>query len=93
MNRHSGSKWWNRLILGLLAIGLISQLFLSPGSILIPAAVVALVWYLYKFPPRWLLRIGSPGHPAFQTRRDHGNRQKKKKHPFRVIDGKKKGTL
>jgi hypothetical protein len=93
MNGLSGNRWWNWLILGLAAIGFATQLWHSPESVLLPVAVAGIVWYLYKSPPRWLIRIASSPHPAFHRRKENGKSAKKKKRPFRVIDGKKKETL
>lgn len=77
---------WSYLILALVALGLIHTLVESPLSVLLPLFIIGVIFLLYKFPPRWLLKMTS-----FQPRKEQGTLKKKRKHrPFRVIDGNKK---
>ncbi|SEN23759.1 hypothetical protein [Lihuaxuella thermophila] len=91
----STSKGWHYLLISLVAIGFFVELFRSPLSIIIPLLIIGIVYYLYKFPPRWLLRMGSVSRPAFpRNNKSKSKTSKKKRRPFRVIDGnKKKETL
>jgi len=93
MTQPPGNKVWQYAILGLVALGFLVQLFQSPMSILIPLIIIGLVYYLYKFPPRWLLRLSSSSRPFSFSQRHKQKKSKRKKRPFRVIDGNKKETL
>lgn len=79
---------WTILIVALIAIGLGDQLLDNPFSILFPLAIGGIIYYLYKFPPRWLLRLTSHRPPTPRKKE-----AKPKKRRFRVIDGNKKKTL
>ena len=78
---------WHYLILGLAFIGLISKFIISPTSLIIPILVIGLIYYFYKSPPRWFIRLVSPSyHRAYKT----PPKKKRKKHRFHVINGNKK---
>ncbi|MDQ0417429.1 hypothetical protein J2Z48_001602 [Croceifilum oryzae] len=71
------------IILGLIAIGIMSALRESFWNVVGWIGFIGIIFYLYKKPPIWLQRIS--GHiPATSTKR------KKKSHRFKVIDGSKK---
>ncbi|WP_131847184.1 hypothetical protein [Baia soyae] len=71
------------IILGLVAIGIMSALRESFWNVVGLIGFIGIICYLYKKPPIWLQRIS--GHiPATSTKR------KKRSHRFRVIDGSKK---
>ena len=65
-----------------LVIGIGHRLFISPMSIFGPLLLAGAVYYLYRFPPGWLLRMG-----GFSTSKQAPKKQKK--NPFKVIPGKK----
>ncbi|TCS96407.1 hypothetical protein [Hazenella coriacea] len=79
---------WSYLILSLVALGLIRTLIESPLYVLVPLLIIGVIFLLYKYPPRWLLKITST---PYQPRREQGKLNKKRKRrTFRVIDGNKK---
>lgn len=89
------TKGWHYLIIALVAIGFIDRLIQSPLSIIVPLFIIGVVVYLYKFPPRWLIRMSGTSRPYISANRkpNKGKSLKKKKRPFRVIDGNKKKML
>lgn len=94
---------WMYLVVALIVIGLFSGLAKNPVGLLLPLAVFGTIFYLYKFPPRWLLRMvhQQPAPPKQHIRthvetkvkknqkRDR-KRKRRKDIPFKVIDGNKK---
>lgn len=64
------------IIIGLIIIGILSQITANPSAYIVPIAVIGIVFLLYKFPPG---RRGASGN----TKR---NSQKAK---FKVIQGNK----
>jgi hypothetical protein len=90
MEETAAKRGWRYLILSLAVIGIYSETMHSPVRVLIQFGVVGVVLYLYKRPPRWLIRFSSV-HPFKRPR--PGKKAKKKQYPFRVIDGKKKKSL
>lgn len=97
---------WMYVIVALIAIGVFAQLAANPISVIVPLVIFGIIFYLFKFPPRWLLRwVQQP--PASMKRKYAKQRdakvtkvkngKKQSKHPKRrsnvtlkVIDGKKK---
>ncbi|SRR5690606_7072 len=87
---------WRILIFGLIGIGLIQILLARPSSVLIPLIIGATIYYLYRFPPKWLIRMGYPGHPVIKQKRKRWAREhaaRRRRRNFRVIDGNKKGPI
>ncbi|MBA4541299.1 MULTISPECIES: hypothetical protein [Thermoactinomyces] len=82
------AKAWHYLILGLAGLGFVVQLIRAPFSILLPVIIIALIYFLFKTPPQWLLRFTS-AHPPL-AKKNKGKKARKKKRPFQVIDGNKK---
>ncbi|MFD1422227.1 hypothetical protein [Laceyella sacchari] len=82
-----GSKpYWHYLVLAFVLFGAVIEFIQQPSRLLLPALVIGIVIYLYKFPPRWLLRLGSMRSPlASKQAKTHP--RKRKKYPFRVIEG------
>jgi hypothetical protein len=74
------------LIFVFIGIGLLMQLIQHFTTSLIWIAILGSVFYLYKFPPNWLTNLTHPG------RRPKASNKKRKKYPFRVIDGNKKSS-
>ncbi|MFS1512144.1 hypothetical protein VQL36_06885 [Chengkuizengella sp. SCS-71B] len=72
------------VILGLIAIGIVSSAFTNPGSFVIPLLVFGLVFYLYKFPPKKYRNRKYEKVVKFQKKQ-----KKRRKHRFKVIDGNK----
>lgn len=72
------------LIFGLVAVGILSKLFSSPTTMLVPLLVLGGVFLLYKYPPR--------GMRHRSTRSNHRTHRSKtsKKAAFRVIRGNKR---
>ncbi len=58
------TKIWRSVILALVAIGLVSMLITDTILFLGILAAVVLIWYLYRHPPRWLIRLSHPSTPA-----------------------------
>jgi hypothetical protein len=87
------TKKWHVLILLLAMIGLIKQAVESPLSILLPLLIAGLLYYLYRFPPRWLFKLSSASHPTSPYKKGNKRGQlsskKGRKKAFRVIEGKK----
>ncbi|MFC4078243.1 hypothetical protein [Salinithrix halophila] len=94
-------KIWRMVLLTLLAIGLVQMLVNRPFMVIGILAIIGAVTYLYKYPPRWLIRLSYPrnsGHPRLGEKKNKASgtpsKQKKKynkkQRAFRVIDGNKK---
>jgi len=61
------------VVLGLLAIGVLSAVFRDPKSAIIPVAVFGIVFLLYKFPPsRWKAWLRGAQNRASGKRRETG---------------------
>jgi|GEM_PF-6009014 len=88
MTINSNPKGWHWVILGLIIIGILVQLISAPLSIIVPVAIIMIVYYLYKRPPLWLQRLAYRDHTHLLYQRQV--KKKKQRYPFRVIDGKKK---
>ncbi|MDR6224673.1 hypothetical protein [Desmospora profundinema] len=94
-------KVWRLILLALVGFGFIHLMINRTSTALIMLAMIGIIFYLYKRPPQWLIRLSYPqkGGAGMRSRhpspRDRKNKKtsKKKKHPFRVIDGNKKDTL
>lgn len=84
-------KPWFIALLALIAVGIVVTIVRNPGSLIIPAAVFAVVFLLYKFPPAGLRgarpRTRSAAQPAHQRVRTKPRTRKNA--PFRVIEGGK----
>ncbi|WP_018751526.1 hypothetical protein [Paenibacillus sanguinis] len=87
------------IIAFLSVFGLIDGLFLSKqipiGRVIIPLGVVAIVFLLYKYPPRRYRKQHPKIKPSARTmakvaaqRRSTGT-EKRKAYPFQVIEGQK----
>lgn len=94
---------WMYLAVALIVIGMFSGLARNPIGLLLPLAVFGTIFYLFKFPPRWLLRMvhqqpappkrHAPTHAASKKKKyQKGDRKRKRRKdiPFKVIDGNKK---
>ncbi|MBA4494958.1 hypothetical protein ACFO25_01780 [Paenactinomyces guangxiensis] len=95
MYTSTAAKRWHYLILALVAVGFFTELIRSPFSIIVPLLIIGTIYYLYKFPPRWLLQITSSSRPVVR-RTNHlskGKPETKKRRRFRVINGNKKEML
>lgn len=65
---------WMYLMVALIAVGVFAGFARNPGGVLLPLAIFGIVFYLYKFPPKWLLRWA--GRPHSASRDDHKRYQK-----------------
>lgn len=99
---------WVYVVVGLIIIGLIGQLASNPWGIILPLAIFGIIFFLYKFPPRWLLRLAQPPHVSSERKispqkkframkgKNHrkGTRSRRRRGnvKLRVIDGKKKDS-
>lgn len=95
MSRHR-QNIWRIIVIGLVGIGLVNLLIARPSSVLVPLIIGAVIYYLYKFPPKWLVRMGYPGHPVVKRKRTPWSKEhaaKRRRRNFRVIDGNKKGPI
>lgn len=87
------------IIAFLSVFGIIDGLFLSKhipiGSVIVPLAVVAIVFVLYKYPPRRYRRQHPKIKPSARTmakvaaERRSTTTEKRKAYPFQVIEGQK----
>jgi hypothetical protein len=84
MNKSVGT--W--LIFSFIGIALLAQLIKNPVPTLVFFAILGVVILLYKFPPKWLISFANPGREPKAAQKG----RKRKKYPFRVIDGKKKSS-
>ncbi|GGE10164.1 hypothetical protein GCM10011571_09340 [Marinithermofilum abyssi] len=89
---------WRFILYGLMVVGFLRLLFLQPAYSLTMLGVGAVIIYLYKRPPRWLIRFSYPGSsippkPLKKGTKFKGRQKKyaKKRQSFRVIEGNKKG--
>ncbi|NBI27548.1 TMEM8 family protein [Chengkuizengella marina] len=73
------------VILGLIAIGIVSSAFTNPGNFIIPLLVFGLVFYLYKFPPKKYRNRKYENVVKLQKKQ----KRRRRKHKFKVIDGNK----
>ncbi|MCH5584156.1 hypothetical protein MK805_04140 [Shimazuella sp. AN120528] len=88
MKKETSNKLVTWLIFSFIGIALVAELIQNTVPTLVFLAFVAAVIYLYKFPPKWLYKLSTPGRkPKLATKG-----KKRKKYPFRVIDGKKKSS-
>ncbi|CAH0118580.1 MULTISPECIES: hypothetical protein [unclassified Paenibacillus] len=75
-------------------IGLVVSILEQPGQFIIPLLVIGVVFVLYKFPPQRFrsMRPGARGgYRRVEANRVRPEKPKRKRAPFRVIDGSKKG--
>jgi hypothetical protein len=86
------AKFWSILIFSFAGIGFVYQLILAPFYTLSMLAIIAAVFYLYKFPPRWLFRLANQRPPS-RPKTTLKKKDKRKHYPFQVIDGKKKSRF
>jgi hypothetical protein len=78
------------VLLGLIGIGIVYQLILSPSRLIIPLAVFAVVFLLYKFPPGGLRRSRPyKSSAAAERSKPKSKSSQRKSVPFRVIEGGK----
>lgn len=94
-----GQRIFLWIIAFLSVFGIIDGLFLSKsistGSIIVPLAVVAIVFLLYKYPPRRYRRQHPKIKPSARTmakvaaERRSTATEKRKAYPFQVIEGHK----
>lgn len=80
---------WMYIIIALVVIGLFSGFARNPGGVILPLVVFGIIFYLYKFPPRWLMRW--VGRPPASSRR-HASKQKSRR-PLPVKKSDKKQPL
>lgn len=95
--KKQGIMFW--VIVLLVAIGIIDSLFVSHriplSSILVPVAVIGIVFLLYKFPPRKYRKAQPKIKPSARTmakvaaERKPVRNEKRKAYPFQVIEGQK----
>ncbi|OYD09847.1 hypothetical protein [Paludifilum halophilum] len=94
-------KFWRWIVIGLITVGLVRLLFVQTSTVILFTLVIGGIYYLYKRPPRWLIRLGYPGNAPGQFQvpkqapsrhRKKENKYTKKRRSFRVIDGNKKNS-
>jgi len=90
MNRMNRQQILFYVIIGLIAIGIISLIVRNPGAAVIPVAVFGIVFLLYKFPPdRWRGWLHNFRARMSGTGSGRGGKRNVKKAKFRVISGNK----
>ncbi|MCM3698311.1 hypothetical protein [Paenibacillus macerans] len=97
--KKQGIMFW--IIMLLVAIGIVNGIFVSHAislaNIIVPVAIVGIVFLLYKFPPRKYRKQQQPKiKPSARTmakiaaeQRRGPSSEKRKSYPFQVIDGHK----
>jgi hypothetical protein len=75
--------WFIFSFIGIAVIALFIQ---NPVQTLVFLAIAGTIVLLYKFPPQWLLSLTQTGRKPKAASKG----KKRKKYPFRVIDGNKK---
>lgn len=88
MKKESVNKMVTWIIFSFIGIALVAELILNTVPTLVFIAILGTVIYLYKFPPKWLYQFTTPGRKPQSAAKG----KKRKKYPFRVIDGKKKSS-
>lgn len=73
----------------LFAIGFITSVSYNFRQMLIPLSVLAIVFILYKFPPKRYGRYGRYGGQGYQPGQKKETHAKQNKARFRVIEGNK----
>jgi hypothetical protein len=76
------------LIFVFLGVGLLMMLMRNLITTLLWITLIGVVFYLFKYPPNWLLNLTRPGRQPKVSKK----KRKRKKYPFRVIDGNKKSS-
>lgn len=95
--KKQGIMFW--VIVLLVGVGIIDSLFVSHripwSSIIVPVAVIGIVFLLYKFPPRKYRKAQPKIKPSARTmakvaaERKPARSDKRKAYPFQVIEGQK----
>ncbi|MFC5467904.1 hypothetical protein ACFPPD_04175 [Cohnella suwonensis] len=86
---------WFAVVLAFMAIGVATSLFRgSTQSWLVPVALIAIVYLLYKFPPNlWRAKLSKPKQPARKARPDfrrtNAKSERRRNSTFTVIEGRK----
>jgi hypothetical protein len=88
MNREKTQKIAMGFILFFITIAIITQLITRPLATTGLCVIVGVIIFLYKFPPQWLINWTQQTKAQPTTSKG----KKRKKYPFRVIDGKKKSS-
>lgn len=89
MRRITKQKIVLYVIIGLIAIGLLSRIARNPSAAIIPILVFGGVFLLYKYPPhRWRTMFEQARYGGNDRNPRHKGRTKKAK--FRVIPGTKR---
>ncbi|MGG6309730.1 hypothetical protein [Paenibacillus macerans] len=95
--KKQGIMFW--VIVFLVAFGIVDGLFIRHtiawGGVIVPVAVVGIVFLLYKFPPRKYRKPQPKIKPSARTmakvnaERRPAAGEKRKAYPFQVIEGQK----
>ena len=89
-----GRKWkiWRYTVYALIGVGVLHVFGQKPGAILFPLLLVGIIYFLYKHPPRWLMRFTHPTrpYPSGKPLPRSGKRSAKERPRLRVIEGKKR---
>lgn len=97
---------WVYIVIILIAIGLFGRLASNPLGILLPLILFAIIFFLFKYPPKWLIRLAhqSPKTATHNqttpkkrrtttiknNKKQDTQRKRRKNVKLRVIEGKKK---
>ncbi|HZG85103.1 hypothetical protein [Paenibacillus sp.] len=90
MRRDQRQKILFYVILGLIAVGILSSLFRNPGGMLIPIIVLGGVFLLYKFPPHRWKSFSFRAKPRYAPPSPKEKGRKTQRAKFRVIQGSKR---
>jgi len=90
MRRDQKQKILFYVILGLIAIGILSALLRNPGSMLIPILVLGGVFLLYKYPPHKWKSFAYRTKPKYAPPSTKEKQRKTQRAKFRVIQGNKR---
>jgi hypothetical protein len=86
MKRETSQKVATWIIFSFIGVAIMTKLVQNPIPTLVFLAFIGTIFYLYKFPPKWLTNLTNQ-KPKVATKG-----KKRKNYPFRVIDGKKKSS-
>jgi len=78
------------VIVGLIAIGVLSMIASNPAGAVVPVAVFGIVFLLYKFPPHKWKAFASRAQRLEPKRRGKPDPRAERRAKFRVIPGSKR---
>ncbi|SMO39498.1 hypothetical protein [Melghirimyces algeriensis] len=78
------------VVLTLAGLGVIQLFMHQIEMLLVTAAIIGLIYYLYRKPPQWLIRMSDPGRSYSPVKKKRSKRDPKRRRRFQIIDGNRK---